>query len=122
MEEIVLDFGGVVYYIDFDNLVNLIEYKEKDGVSSKTAIETEEKIIKRNDDSEEVIKSKREYPKTKELDLSRYETYRTLFEVLLTPMEEIDGSLGAERGLQETSLPFKIAFNTLVKYGVLKQL
>jgi hypothetical protein len=35
--------------------------------------------------------------------------------------ETDDTSLGAERALDKTSLSFKIAFNTLFTYGVLKE-
>ena len=48
---------------------------------------------------------------------------RTMIEVVLdvTDSDEIDDTMGAERGLEKASLSFKIAFNTLYEYGIIKE-
>jgi hypothetical protein len=120
MDEILLEFGGIVYYIDFDGLSNLVKY-EDDNKSTET-VEEEIKTTNLTGGVEKVETTIRKYPKGKEIDISRYETCRTMLEILLTSVEESDDALGPERGLKTTSLAFKIAFNTLVQYGVLKQL
>ncbi len=120
MEDILLEFGGIGYYIDFDGLKNILrtdpQLEEKDAKES----ETKTTYIQGGVEKTEIVE--RTYYKGLEMDISRYETFRYLLEILLTYNEESDTTLGAERALNDTSLPFKIAFNTLVKYGVLKQL
>jgi hypothetical protein len=120
MDEILLEFGGIIYYIDFDGLSNLVKYE--DSNNSEESIEKETKTTNINGGTEKVEATVRQFPKGKEIDISRYETYRAMLEILLTNVDESDDSLGPERGLKTTSLAFKIAFNTLVQYGVLKQL
>lgn len=120
MEDIVLEFGGVAYYLDFDGLQNLL--KVDDGLESDEIDETETTTTFFQGGLEKTEITVRKYPKGKEIDISKYETYRSLVEILLTFHDESDDSLGTERALSGASLPFKIAFNTLVKYGILKEL
>ena len=120
-EDIVLEFGGVAYYIDFDGIDNILKSGDPD-LDSKDIEETETETTYVNGGVEKTTIKTRGYHKGREVDLARYETYRTLIEILLTYNEEDDGSLGVERGLIKTPLPFKIAFNTLVKYGILREL
>jgi hypothetical protein len=44
-----------------------------------------------------------------------------MLDVVLDVTEEIDETLGAEMGLEKSSLSFKIAFNTLYEYGIKKE-
>ena len=121
MEDIVLEFGGIVYYLDLDNLQNMLKLDEGRESSEVEETETTTTYIQGGLEKTEVKVKK--YYKNKELDISKYETYRALIEILLTDVGfEDDDSLGVEMGLSKASLPFKIAFNTLVKYGILREL
>jgi hypothetical protein len=120
-EDIILEFGGVAYYIDFDGISNMLKSNDPD-LESKDVEETETETTYINGGVEKTKVNTRTYHKSREIDLSSYETYRTLLEILLTYNEADDDSLGVERSLSKTPLPFKIAFNTLVKYGILKSL
>jgi predicted Rossmann fold flavoprotein len=58
----------------------------------------------------------------KEIDFTKFELLRTMLDVVIDYMgEETDTSLGAERDLESTPLSYKIAFNTLYNYGILKE-
>ena len=121
MEEIILEFGGVAYYLDFDGIENIL--KSDSILESGEIDETETTNTYIQGGLQKTEVTVRKYHKGKEIDISRYETYRTLIEILLTYHNDgDDDSLGVERGLRGSPLPFKIAFNTLVKYGVLKEL
>lgn len=63
----------------------------------------------------------REYEKPKEVDAPKYDLLRMCLEVVFTYYEEVDDSLGLERALGDTTIPFKLAFNTLISYGILKE-
>ena len=61
-------------------------------------------------------------PKNKEINIATYETLRMFLEIVLTYHDESDDTLGADRALLGTPLSFKIAFNTLLKHGIIKEL
>ena len=120
MDEILLEFGGISYYIDFDGLNNILKTDPVLEQKEAKEVETKTTYIQGGVEKTEIVE--RTFYKGLEIDISRYETFRALLEILLTYNEESDTTLGAERALNDASLPFKLAFNTLVKYGVLKQL
>ena len=43
-------------------------------------------------------------------------------EIILTYNEEVDDAMGLERALVDTTIPFKVAFNTLLNYEILKEI
>ena len=58
----------------------------------------------------------------KEIDAPKYDILRMLIEVLIDyDDDESDTSLGSERALEKTPLSYKLAFNTLFNYGILKE-
>lgn len=120
-EDILLEIAGVVYYIDFDNIEKILTSTDSD-LEAKEMEETETKTTYINGGIEKTEITTKKYHKGREVDLSRYETYRTLLEILVTNNEELDTSMGLELGMKSAPLSFKVAFNTLVKYGILKQL
>jgi len=48
-----------------------------------------------------------------QVNLVRYEMYKTMVEILMTESEEVDETLGTKS--TSLSIPFKLAFNTLIK-------
>lgn len=123
MEENYLEFGGSVYFIDlnaFDKLLTI------DGLlDPKNVVETETTINYNDKDkvSEKTVTT-RESEKNKEINIAAYETVRMLIEIVLTYSEsdEVDDTLGAQRALQSSNLSFKIAFNTLLRYNIIREL
>jgi hypothetical protein len=115
-----IEFGGVLYYIDLDAFEDAISTKkpsEEDTVSS-----TEKTINKDGDgDITSVTETIATVPKVREVDITKFEIIRNLLDVVLDYDDESDTSLGAERALEKTSLSYKIAFNTLYEYGIIKE-
>jgi hypothetical protein len=121
MEENYLDFGGTTYYVDleaFDKLLSI------DGnLSPKTVLDTVE--TKTFDEKGKLTGSEistTTTTKNKEINIATYETLRMFLEIVLTYHDESDDTLGADRALLGTPLSFKIAFNTLLKHGIIKEL
>ena len=114
-----LGIGGIEYAIDLEALNNLITSKfDNDKLKE---IETKELI----DDTGTVYGKEiitKEYDRVREIDMAKYETIRILFEVVLSTQEEVDDDLGVERALEALPLPFKLSFNTLLQYGVIKEI
>lgn len=93
-----LNFLGENYYIDVDQL-------EKQVSSEKSVIPT----VTESGDTEQQIS------------VTRYDIFKNLIDVVLTEREELDESLGIH-GAKDLSIPFKIAFNTLLINNILKTL
>ena len=51
----------------------------------------------------------------------KFELIKTMIDVLMTESEEIDENLGV-KGINNLTMPFKLAFNTLLVHGIIKTL
>jgi len=56
-----------------------------------------------------------------QISVTRYEMFKVLIDVVLTEREEIDENLGIH-GAKNLTIPFKIAFNTLLINNILQKL
>ena len=54
-----------------------------------------------------------------QVNLVRYEMYKTMVEILMTESEEVDETLGTKSS--NLSIPFKIAFNTLINKKIINK-
>jgi len=89
-----IEVMGEMYYIDLKSISNTVEIPPKDDMSG---------------DTEQTI------------NLVSFEVVKMLLEIIMSEREEFDDNLGiiASKNL---SIPFKIAFNTLLKHEILKHL
>ena len=115
-----IEFGGIFYYIDLSALDKTLAPA---GSKPTDLIKTIEKKITKDGDGN--IISFEEYevstPRGREIDTGRFEVIRTMLEIILDYQDESDTSLGAERALDKTPLSYRLAFNTLYNYGILKE-
>jgi hypothetical protein len=56
-----------------------------------------------------------------QISVTRYDVFKNLIDVVLTEREDIDESLGLHAA-KDLTIPFKIAFNTLLINNILKTL
>ena len=54
-----------------------------------------------------------------QVNLVRYEMYKTMVEILMTESEEVDETLGTKSS--NLSIPIKIAFNTLINKKIINK-
>lgn len=54
-----------------------------------------------------------------QVNLVKYELYKTMIEILMTESDEVDETLGAKSS--ELSIPFKLAFNTLINKNIINK-
>ena len=94
-----LEFLGESYYLDINELEKQVSYEK--SVLPITSGETESP--------------------EQQISVTRYENFKSLIEVILTEREELDEGLGL-RGSNNLTIPFKIAFNTLLINHILKKL
>jgi len=95
-----LNFLGENYYLDIDELEKQVSY-EKSVLPVSFTGDTEQ--------SQE-----------QQISVTRYDTFKSLIEVILTEREELDESLGIH-GAKDLTIPFKIAFNTLLINKIIKK-
>ena len=93
-----LNFLGENYYIDVDELETQVSL-----INSKLP------LISGETENEQQIS------------VTRYETFKSLIEVVLTEREELDENLGIHSA-KNLTIPFKIAFNTLLINKIIKTL
>jgi len=84
---------GENYYIDLESVSNVVN--------------VETPSIELSGDSEQTI------------NLVSFEVVKMLLEIIMTEREEIDDNLGVSL-TKNLSIPFRIAFNTLLKHGIIK--
>lgn len=114
-----LEFGDTVYYIDlkaFDAAITIHHGKNEIVTDSEVKITEDGKGNVIN-----IEKFERKTIQSKEIDAAKYDMLKTFIEYIIDTTEEIDDSLGAERALETTSLPYKIVFNTLFREGIIKE-
>tara|TARA_R100001198_G_C5073347_1_gene118412 strand:+ start:129 stop:440 length:312 start_codon:yes stop_codon:yes gene_type:complete len=88
-----LKIGGEYVYLDIDNFLNQIEMEKTN--------------VKEGEDETAV-------------NLPRFEFFKLMLDVALGYAEEVDDKLG-HLGLNKTTLPFRLALNTLIEYNILKK-
>jgi len=125
--ENMIDIGGSVFKIDLKAFSNALVTDEK--VNKKATPETNKHIETETNSSFDFegkplgfTVTTRECEKPKEIDGPKYDLLRMCLEIIFSYSEEIDDSMGVSKALEGTSIPFKIAFNTLLSYGVLKEI
>lgn len=94
-----LEFLGENYYLDVSELERQVSY-ENSVLPVTTTGETE------------TIEQ--------QISVTRYDTFKSLIEVVLTEREDIDEGLGLH-GSKNLTIPFKIAFNTLLINKIIKK-
>ena len=115
-----IELGGIFYSIDLEGFTEVL--KTAGTKDDDKALETETKT-NYGEDGKPIgtTITAREYEKGREIDGPKYDVVRMCLEIILTYNEEVDDTLGADRALASTTIPFKIAFNTLIDYGILKE-
>jgi hypothetical protein len=78
---------GENYYLDLDKIDEYVQIKEPKLVSGET--------------------------ETTHISIIKYDTIKLMLEIIMDEPEEIDEQLGA-KGTNNLSIPFKLAFNTLL--------
>jgi hypothetical protein len=82
------------YFLDLDEIDNYIQFKSDQPLSGGTSNEYQISVVK-------------------------YETIKLMLEVLLDEHEEVDDVLGSKAS-NHLSIPFKLAFNTLLSKHLIK--
>ena len=110
MENLLLEIGGKELYIDVERLSEIVRIEP--NVRIEKNMETEEDSENDGDLVDESVV---------QIDVTKYELYREMIGTLLSYNEEIDNRMG-KVALNSTYVPFKLAYNTLLMKGIIKEL
>ncbi len=117
-----IEFGGIIYQLDLEAFEEAIKIK---GEDPKDIII--EKVIKTYTDENdkitgsEILETFRE--RGVDIDTTKYELLRMLVDVVMDDLDdEPDTTLGIDRALSKKPLSYRIAFNTLKNYNILKEI
>lgn len=112
-----IDIGGVILRFDLEAYSKLLLLKNG---SDNKEVECETTVINDSDGNttQETI-TKREFDKNREVDAIKYDLVKTCLEIILINNDELDDKLGLANSLASLPISFKIAYNTLIEYGIL---
>lgn len=113
-----IEFGGIYYYLDLDALTKLV-YIDYENGEFHTSSETTTKHLSNGSVETKIVEAK--LPKVREMDAVKYDILRNCIDIILDSDDEGDSALGAESALEKMSMSYKVAFNTLYKYEILKE-
>lgn len=125
-----LEFGGNSFYINLDSILNAIKIENDYNIP----YQSEEPITPPKKGKGKVSTKKiEEVPESEpfqyldeqsggiQVDISKWEILRLMMEVVMNMNTEIDDKLGMAGLNNDTPIPFKIAFNTLLKYNIIQE-
>ena len=128
-----LEFGGNAFYVNLDAILDVIKIESSNQtiekiVSEKTEIKPKNSRKKKEEliESQEIVNPESgeiifEQNQGIQVDISKWEVLRMMMEVIMTNSTEVDDKLGMAGLNNGTTIPFKIAFNTLLKYNILQE-
>ena len=108
-DNLLLQIGGKELYFDIDRLSDVVKIETKINQDDVLEKITEQMELDSMEES------------TIQIDITKYELYREMIATLLSYNEEIDDKMGSV-ALNKTNIPFKIAYNTLLMKGIIKEL
>lgn len=102
----------------------MLQFLEENYYVDFEALETQVNIPK-SENGEEIISDKKDESTESDkflqhISVVKFETIKMMLEVVLTEREDIDDNLGIRGSSKSLSIPFKIAFNTLLRHGIIK--
>jgi len=109
MDNLLLEICGKELYFDIDQLSDLV--KIEDDVDS--IVESEDEELEKTLVTENI---------GTQIDVTKYEMYRELMGTLLMYSEQVDNKMGMIGLNNSATVSFKLAFNTLLIKGILKEL
>jgi hypothetical protein len=111
--------AGSQYYFDLDELSQFIRIEKDDTVDD---ILGETKNDMEENDSEDKESEEPEAPiEGQIIDLTKWETIKVMIESVLSENNPVDEAMGRTKLGEQLSIPFRLSFNTLLNYKIIKE-
>jgi len=125
-----LEFAGNAFYINVDSILEVIKIDPPIDNQPPVVVEkptTKKGRPKKNEPVKEVI-SQEDFENffgdsglSIQIDISKWEIIRLMIEALMNYNTDVDDKLGIAGLNNNSTIPFKIAFNTLLRYNILQE-
>lgn len=129
-----LEFGGNAYYINLDAILDAIKI---DNIVINLPVETPQPLVESKSKSSRKSKNIEAEPPPAasqeqiefsvdqnngiQVDISKWEILRMMIDSIMSSNTDVDDKLGMAGLNNNSPIPFKIAFNTLLKYDILQE-
>ena len=125
-----LEFGGNVFYVNMTSIIDVIRIDPIENEIPMMEVLPPPVVVKKSK-SKKVVEP--EIPMSEDMlflpdsgssiqvDISKWEVLRMMIETIMNTHTEIDDKLGLAGLNNNATIPFKIAFNTLLKYDILQE-
>jgi len=110
--------AGNQYYFDLNELSQFIRVEKDETVDD---ILGETKNDKEVDSEEEEFKESEPSPEGQIIDLTKWETIKVMIESVLSENNPVDEAMGRTKLGEQLSIPFRLSFNTLLNYKIIKE-
>ena len=118
------EIAGVKYYFDLDQLTQFIRIEKPESVDDILG-EAKKELAKNPEDTEDSENEESVEPElegySQIIDITKWETTKVMIETVLTEQGPIDEAMGRTKLSSQLSIPFKLSFNTLLKYQIIKE-
>lgn len=115
------EIAGVKYYFDLDQLTQFIRIEKPESVDDILG-EAKKELVKNPEDTENEESVEPELEGYSQIiDITKWETTKVMIETVLTEQGPIDEAMGHTKLSNQLSIPFKLSFNTLLKYQIIKE-
>jgi len=104
------------YYLDLDKMEELVNIPTKEKSESVKTESVKSKDVKSEGDDSE---NEELDGMTQHISIVKYDMLKVMIDVLMTESEEVDEKLGPKS--TEISIPFKLAFNTLLNKKIINK-
>lgn len=126
-----LEFGGNAFYINLDAILETIRIenqtqpeilvKQSPQVEIKETKSSRKKKIIEPEPIVEQVETTLDENIGIQVDISKWEILRLMIDAIMHTNTDVDDKLGMAGLNNNTPIPFKIAFNTLLKYNILQE-
>ena len=106
--------AGNQYYLDLNALSDFIRIERTESVDDILG-----EAKKELEENQGGMQSEETYAQL--IDITKWETTKVLIESILTEQGPVDEAMGVTKLEGQLSIPFKLSFNTLLKYKNIKE-
>jgi hypothetical protein len=106
--------AGNHYYFDLDALSQFIRIEKDETVDDILGEDGEENLKEELKDSTETVEGQI-------IDITKWETIKVMIESVLSENSPVDEAMGRTKLGEQLSIPFRLSFNTLLNYKIIKE-
>jgi hypothetical protein len=106
--------AGNQYYFDLDELSSFIRIEKNESVDDLLGESEKKEGVEKEDESLEQIEGQI-------VDLTKWETIKVMIEAVLSENGPVDEAMGRTKLGEQLSIPFRLSFNTLLNYKIIKE-